>query len=171
MTKPNLLKLILVFIGGFLGPLNIALFMVVGSKLNHSAFYEKMTSNETFIMFSGFWYYLMFLPCLLSTALTLLVMWSSFLGLKTTRHHILWGIMFGVIATIFSTGFLILSGVLYNYWRGTSSAGESFMGLLLTVPGGFVLGMIFILLFSPALVVAGPAYGLVAMSLKKKFLS
>jgi ABC-type molybdate transport system permease subunit len=112
----------------------------------------------------------LFVPSVISTGLTLLVLWRELLAAKSKKQHIFWGMKFGGIATIFSTRLIILFGILFNYSHGISSGTESLLGLGLVIPGGLVLGTVFIILFSPAIFMAGPVYGLIAMVLKQKSL-
>lgn len=115
------LKTFLILIGGLLGPLILVLFFSIGAKGNHIPFYEKMTSLQVFTLFGGFWYFLMFVPCIISTGLTLQMFWRQLLAAKGKRQHMLWGMRFGAVATVFSTGLFILFGILFNYSHGISS--------------------------------------------------
>lgn len=81
-----------------------------------------------------------------------------------------WGMRFGGVATVFSTGLYILFGIFFNYSHGISTGTESLLSLGLVIPGGLALGAVFVILFSPAIFIAGPVYGLIAMALKLSFL-
>jgi hypothetical protein len=165
------LKAILILIGGLLGPLNLSLFFLIGSKINSIPFYEKMTNSEVFVLFGGFWFLLMFVPCLISTGLTLFFLWRPLLDAKTKRQHILWGMKFGGTATVFSTAVFIFLGTIFNYEHGILYGMDMLWALVLAIPSGLMLGSIFVILFSPAIFIAGPIYGLTAMTLKEKVMN
>lgn len=163
------LKIILLFIGSCLGPLNIALYFFLGTRFQSIPFYLQLNSLSLLTMWTGFWMYLLFLPCVLGTALTLGMFWQDLYRAVTLREHIAWGITFGAMATVCSTGFFILLGVFYNYSKGLSSPVMSIVGVGLSIPATIVLGLFFIVIFFPMIAVSGAFYGLTANWLKNRY--
>ncbi len=160
--------LILFFIGVLLGSINITTTIAVGTWMNPSLFYQNLGFLKTFSLFQGFWFILLLVPSILSTSLMLFFTKNYLLRINTIKEHFSWGILFGMGATLLSTFFFLVEGVLYNQINDIETFSFLPGAFLLPLGAGF-LGVFFILVFSPAIAISGCLYGLLAKKLKQKF--